>query len=211
MDFSGLIKDPVLADQRLRELGLTKDILLQAVSAGQLAHMSCTENHPPLMRGVYAWGETVRSLREQLAPAGWQRSDANNFSIVVNPGHTVSIAVATGDEETGSEHGNPSTRSKKGPRTVSAVQENSLQMPLFPVEVPIDLDPEQVGLTYFLLVRRDGSRVHSELSLPTSIVEGRVKGWSERILLDDVELDGSPIEFNSPDLPDLDVAVIRRA
>jgi hypothetical protein len=211
MDFAGLIKDPIRANQRLRELGLTREILRNAVTAGQLAHLSCTANHPPLMRGVYAWGETIRSLREQLAPVGWMRSDANNFSLVVNDDRSVSIAVATGDDETGNEYGNPTTRSKKGPRTATAVLENSRQMPLFAeLEVPAPLDPEQVGLTYFLLVRRIGERVRSELSLPTSIVDGRVKDWSERILLDDIEFDGSPFESDDLDLPDIDVEVIRR-
>jgi hypothetical protein len=212
MELGHVYREPVMVETRLTELGLSQELLLNSVGIGQLAFSSCTDNHPPLIRGVWAWGETVRGLREALIPLGWERSDLNNYSLVVNAEGTVAIAVATGDEGTGLEFASPTTKSKKGPSTASAVTENQDQLLLFP-----DLEPSIIQLagekamTYILLIHLTGDRVRSELSLPTSIVEGRVNGWSERILLRDVDLDGGPVEPVVYDVPDIDVAIKRRA
>lgn len=213
MELGHLYREPERVEERLAELGLGQELLLQSVRYGQLAFSSCTANHPPLIRGVWAWGETVRGLREALIPLGWERSDFNNYSLVINSEGTVAIAVATGDEGTGVEFASPTTKSKKGPSTANAVSENQDQLLLFP-----DLEPSIIQLagekamTYILLIHRTGDRVRSELSLPTSIgTDGRVNGWSERILLNDVDLDGSPVEPVVYDLPDIDVEIKRRA
>lgn len=75
--------------------------MLAAVMQGYLARNDCTANHPPLYPSFVAWGETVRALREHLAPTGWERNDAKNYSRTVHPNGRIAIAVATGDEATG--------------------------------------------------------------------------------------------------------------
>lgn len=211
MDIS---KSQIEVENRLAQLGLTQAMLLRAVWQGQLAFASCTPNHPPLVRGVWAWGETVRGLREELIPHGWERTDQNNYSLVISPDGSVAIAVATGDESTGLAFGTPCTKSKKGPNTASAVTENQEQLLLqFP-----DLEPEAIDsmvgdstLTYILLIHRNQDKVRSELSLPTSLgPDGRVNSWSERILLEDIDLNGAPFDPASIDIPDIDVQIKRR-
>lgn len=56
---------------RLAELGLAESQLLSAVGQGLLARASCTENDAAAYPGFIAWGTTVRSLREELAPHSW--------------------------------------------------------------------------------------------------------------------------------------------
>lgn len=80
---------------RLSDLGVTEQALSDAVRRGYLAYSNCTANHPPLIPGIWAWGETVRALREYLLPLGWTRSDEDNYSLVINPSGEIAIAVAT--------------------------------------------------------------------------------------------------------------------
>src|SRR6185369_4498686 len=87
--------------QRLAALGLEEEALKDTVRRGQLAFVSCTANHPPQFPGMAAWAETVRALREYLVPLGWQRSNDNNYALVVDSDGVVAIAVATGNESTG--------------------------------------------------------------------------------------------------------------
>lgn len=72
---------------RLAEMGLREDSLRDVVSRGYLAHASCTANHPPLIPAIWAWGETVRALREYLLRFGWNRSDENNYSVEIGRAH----------------------------------------------------------------------------------------------------------------------------
>ncbi|MGH8570600.1 MAG: hypothetical protein ACREXU_21995, partial [Gammaproteobacteria bacterium] len=67
---------------RLSDLGMTEQGLSDAVRRGNLAYSNRTANHPPLIPGIWAWGETVRALREYLLPLGWTRSDEDNYSLV---------------------------------------------------------------------------------------------------------------------------------
>jgi len=198
--------------RRLDELGLKAGPIQDAVRRGHLATDSCTPNHPPLMRGILGWGETVCALREHLAPIGWEASDDNNFAIVVSPNGQIAIVVATGDEGTGITEANPSTRSIKGPHTEAAVVVNQLQLNLElfpPVAVQKKIDEQRA--TYVLLVHRAPNEVRCELSLPREIVDGRISAWTERIILNSIPLDGEPVEISSPDQPDLDIQVRRRS
>lgn len=200
---------------RLEELGLKVAHISDPVQRGYMAAANCTVNHPPLMRGVVGWGEVVCALRENLAPLGWTRSDANNYSVVNDPAGYIAIAVATGDESTGIANASPTTKSLKGPQTANAVNFNHNQLPLlFDIPASSDTDPvtdpNNGRVTYMLLVHRAPNEVRFELSLPDQITEGRIDGWVERIIFGAIRLDGEPIELTPPPQPDLDIDVRRR-
>ena len=148
---------------------------------------------PPLLPGFLAWGETVRALREQLIPLGWERSDKGNLSLVLNQTGNLAIAVSTGDERTGNIDEEPCTKSSKGPRTVDAVSMN--QLLLFP-EIPgfpVSFEGMDQRSTWWLLIHRDvkASEVRCELSSPINMsADGRIDGWAERIILEPIPFDG---------------------
>lgn len=201
---------------RLAELGLDQMDLQEAVMQGMFARSECTPNDPPFYAGINAWARPVRVLREKLIPKQWTRSDDDNYSLVVNPDGNLAIAVATGDENTGIAMANPMTKSAKGPKTQRAIEDNQYQLSLFEpspeFEIPETAHNDRV--TWILLQYYDQSKkeVRFELSLPSSY-SGKVDGWSERIIL-------SPLSFDSttvipvpivPNLPDIDIPLIRRA
>lgn len=204
---------------RLAQLGLEEVKIAEIVKRGYVAFTNCTPNDPPLFPGFSAWATMVRALREYLLPEGWERCDNNNYSLVINPAGSVAIAVATGDDATGRNGVQPTTKSSKGPSTAEAVTSNQLQLDFgFPmVEVPTSADasPEEQRMTWILLVHRARGEVRCELSLPTSMgSDGRVDGWRERIILGAIPTDPDLVEITSPtppNQPEINVDVKRRA
>jgi hypothetical protein len=176
----------------LTELGLTKDILRDAVLIGEIARDSCTANDPKSAPGIFAWARTVRGLRESLLPKNWHKNDDMNFPTVISPDRSFAIAVMTGDEGTGRIEAIPTTKYRKGIATKLAVKSNELSLFSF---LPDYVEEKQVDLrlTWILLRRRDEDSVFSELSLPASISkDGQVESWNTRIILDPIEVDPMP-------------------
>jgi hypothetical protein len=209
--------DPIGTPQRLKQLGLSEGILLLAVERGQAAWAGCTKNHPPLQRGIMAWGEPICALRESLIPEGWMRYDESNQPFVVNADESLAITVATGDENTGNKDQNPSTKSSKGPQTQIVVTKNALTNSMFG-DIRSDRQ-KKIGArqTWILLFYRDEeeSGTRCELSLPSNITEeGYIDEWSERIILGTVPFGGGAsikISTEPPSSPDINIAVKRRA
>jgi hypothetical protein len=205
------------AADRLLNLGLESEPIRDVVRRSFHAFISCTLNHPPLVRGIWAWGEAVRALREYVLPGGWRRSDESNYSVVIDDVHRVAIAVATGDEATGVAELSPTTRAVKGISTLLRVVANQAQLSLF---ADADLPPSDASdaeeyddvVTWILLIHRAKDEVRCELSLPWSMgSDGRINAWRERIILDAVPVDGGQMEIVVPEGPDIDVDVQRRA
>lgn len=206
--------DPIAASDALACLGLTESALLAAAMQGYLARTNCTANHPPLFPSLFAWAETVRALREQLAPLGWVRNDEKNYSRTVHPEGRIAIAVATGNEATGVSGESPITKSVKGPSTIEAVEINRLQMWLLGMEPPTATtdEDESQPTTWLLLIHHANNEIRSELSQPFEIgSDGRINGWRERILLQSMPLDPEPLAITPPSQPDLDVEIRRKA
>lgn len=194
---------------RLADFGLEEDRLIEdVINRGYQAFIGCTANHPPLIPAIWAWGESIRGLREYLIPFGWTSSNDNLFSVAVHPDGKVAIAIATGDAGTGRPEFLPSTKAPKGPKTRDAIGMNRTQLGLFSKNDSIM--PKRT--TWFLLIRRSGNNVLSELSLPLSMGEdGYIDRWQERIMLRPFPIDGSQKFEIIPPSPQPDITIdIRR-
>lgn len=203
---------------RLTQLGLEETRIADVVRRGYIAFISCTVNDPPLFPGFSAWARMVRGLREYLVPQDWERSDDNNYSLVVNPSGTIAIAVATGDEATGCRDATPTTKSSRGTCTIDAVTVNSSQLSLFDFPpLPSEVQAAKSGdkrLTWILLVHRSTNEIRCELSLPRSMGDdSRFDSWQERIILGSIPIDSDMIDVlpSTPPQPDVTVAIKRRA
>jgi len=202
-------------DERLESLGLSRQIIYDAVLVGEAARASCTANDPPILPGLLSWGRTLRGLGELLAPRGWVRRDEGNFSTVVDKRLGIAIAVATGDEATGLLGATPRTKYPKGPTTERAVEQNNQQLRLFdePDDVETDEAIDQgVSLTWILLIARIGADVRCELSLPAALGEdGRVEAWRERIILGPIRVSQTTPAFADLELTEeIDIPVTAR-
>lgn len=134
---------PIEIANALTDLGLDYDTLREAILRGETGRDNCTPNDPPSAPGFYAWGGTVRALRDILIPRGWRRSDDSNFSRVVSPDGLIAIAVTTGDSGTGRRDKNPRPKYSKGVAMERAVVSNSIQLELF--EEPLEVSQENAA------------------------------------------------------------------
>jgi hypothetical protein len=204
-------------DERLEALGITRQVIQEALRAGEAARASCTLNDPPIMPGLLAWGRTVRALGELLAPHGWTRHDDGNFSTVVDKRLGIAVAVATGDEGTGLGNMNPRTKYPKGPTTAHAIKQNNEQLELFAdlasETEEISGGSDRAALTWILLIARVGDQLRYELSLPAAIAEdGRVEGWRDRIIFEPLQIPGSEaVNVELEPTEEIDIAVTPRS
>lgn len=205
-------------NKRLAELGLEESDLLQPAERGFSAWASCTDNHPPAIPGLLAWGETVCALRERLILLGWEPQNESNWPLVINKSRTIALSVATGNEDTGRKDKDPLTASAKGPRTVNAIAANQRQL-VFPEMLPTVESLNTPGrATWLLLLYRDidAREMRCELSHPIRMdSEDRVDGWAERIILKPRPFDGIGDALaggdNEPQSPEITVEIKRRA
>jgi hypothetical protein len=204
---------------RLAQLGLKDQHLIVPARRGLLAWASCTPNHPLLYPGYAAWAETVKALREELMPIGWQRLDDHGLPLVVNPDGTLAITVSTADAATGRQDESPSTRSGKGPKTEQFVMVNQWQARLFSLDeylAPRSKVSSRWTTWILLFCRDDAAReLRCELSRPIHFdpAERVVNGWLERIILTATAFDDSSISIDHDRASgsDIDVDITKRA
>lgn len=211
-------KSPLERKKALASLGLSDELLSVAITKGEVARDSCTDNDPPNAPGFDAWARTVRALRETLIPKGWTRNDDAMLSTVVSPDGKLAILVVAGDEGVGDADKIPRTKYPRGTATTAAVNRN--QRSLFPEENKAREEAEAAEekkkkqITWMLLRRRskDGDSVLSELSLPASMTKGgEVTRWLTRIILEPIAIEPT-VEIEDGQANDaIDVPVRRRS
>src|ERR1700692_4391520 len=188
-----IFKTPIEVDGRLKELGVTRDQLLEIVHAMVAARAACTDNDPPSAPGWSSWRFGTRRVREILRREGWLKDDSEQLSCVVNHSSGMRIAVGNTDDATGidSTDAIPQNRSKKGAATDRAV--DGTQQSLFGPE-PRKRDEKVVlfvprtrhsasYVTFYICVFNEGDIVRAEFSCPIAVENGYFGGFSERIIL----------------------------
>lgn len=206
-------------NQRLAQLGLTKEKLVSIVKACVAGHGGCTDNDPPNARGFESWRWGVRRAREELRPEGWEKDDTGNFSTVVNHDLKVRLAVMNADDGAGLLDRVPQNRAKKGPNSERVAATNrELQLILPGLEQYMDPTGDQEGTkfsdysTWHLCVHINGDTVRAELTLLADFSGGFFTGFVEKIIvLGDGEWQKSAFQDDSPDdEPELDIEVVRK-
>lgn len=203
----------VTAAERLEALGAAEEWFREAVKAGELARDACSPFHAPTFPGFSSWSHRVERLRFLSRSAGWKPVNFKNMPMAESPDGQIAIVCIAGDDRVGLEGPPPKTRRDRGPVTENAVGQNAEQLSflhLLPglIEKRKKLDH---AFTYVLLTCRSGSIVRLELSLPFSIdADGRVAEWTERILLEPVDLGALPGLSEDREPLQVEVAVNRK-
>lgn len=182
--------------QVLALLGLTPEILNDAILFGEKYRALCTPNDPRIFQGTTAWARTHRGLREILIPLNWEKDDTGGFDTVVNPEGSLAISVTTGGKGTGRyiPGVQPKLKHSHGVLYKEAVDQNRSARFLFP-DMAADAKAKADKIvaaakrsTWILLIRREGDVVFSELSLPLQFSGGgQVEDWKYRIVLEPLE------------------------
>ena len=181
---------PTEVTDSLSALGLSIEVLCDAILAGETARDMCTANDPSNAAGFDAWARTVRSLRERLIALGWTRTDDDGLPTIISPSGSVAIAVVTGDEGTGKanlSHRKPSTRRDRPllPSLRAIARNSSLGIRPGTDRCTESHAPDMVSAS-----NRVDDTVYGELSLPAAVGDdSRVEEWAERIILAPISLD----------------------
>jgi hypothetical protein len=197
---------------RLEKLGITSAIITAAVEAGEAEARQCTDNDPPMARGLTRYFRTVRVLREGTAARGWRRDNPRNLARAVSPDREHAIVATLGDARVGDPDAMPSTKYDKGTTIIEAIGAN-VQLALFDLPTPTDKDTEDPSITtWVLLYHIAEDEIRYELSLPVESTGGFISRWRERIIFPPLprepELDVTSTEDEF--VPDIDILVARR-
>jgi hypothetical protein len=206
--------DPPAVDARLADLGLSVEILQEAIKFGQLHWSSCTNHDPLCLPGIMAWGKTIQRLRDLLVPHGWSAINERNLPLIVDPSKKIAIAVATGNDGTGVASLAVWTKYPKGTATATFVEKNWKQLSLFDLGEKVTTIKRRDSdcMTWVLLISRNEDEVRCELSLPTSFdYSGHVGTPVERIILEPINIDGDRVEIPGADgRDDIDIQISKR-
>lgn len=214
MEFSYLELSDV-AD-KLAELGLSMDVLEDAVWTGESYRSGCTANDPKSMPGFIAWGRAMRCLREHLLPQGWERHEISNLPLVVNRKSRIAIAVSSGDEATGNAYLVARTKNRKGKAAKAMVTSAYHQLSLFPNGSDVTRKKPEGFQIWYLLFSRQENMANYQLSLPKRMEEGKpIHDWAETIFFPPLNLDdrkhGRNIETEEHEtIETIDVEIFRK-
>lgn len=190
-----IAQTPLDVATALSPIGVTQELLANAVISGFQNAATCTANDPSNFAGVMFWARTTRQLRDELIPEkGWERGNDRNYATVVHPNGNIQIAVAAGDSAVGNPDMSPTTRTPKGTLTKEAILRN--QMSFFFMESE-RADAVPTRRTWLLLhyVDEDAAEIRLELSLPSIMDDADfIVDWSRRIILAPIPVDHHPLE-----------------
>jgi hypothetical protein len=203
--------EPQAVEERLAQMELTEEVLVEALRLAHVYAARLTENHPRIYPGLVMWAEVVASLRNLLRPMGWHRPDSSVYEVIINADDKLGIAVASGDEGTGNPDANPSNKSPKGRYTVMAVDANR-QADMFADMLPTRPATSELK-TWFLLHHFDAKKKERriELSRPFDMdSDGKIIEWSERIILAPLTFGDDLGDLIFPESPDVDFEIYRK-
>lgn len=214
-------------ETRLDELNLDIKDLQEAAHANFLAQASCTPNDAPTAAGISGWIASVRVLREFLTVKGWARENIKNSPRLIHPEGSFSIMFATGDDATGNPILNPKTKSNKGKTTRDSVNDNTrgdflFEADMIPQVIPFNKFKEEttsknetwVFLVHVQIDHNANNPRHilrCELSKPTHMDDaGYISGWSERIIIPEIDIDVDPTDKKTEFAPDQEIVLQRK-
>lgn len=207
------VQSPIEVRSELETLGLCNEGLLLAVDAAVLGRNNCTPNDVPSARGMRAWMEGTRALRDFYSPKGWEKCDDCIPSLFSREQQIKVIFVNT-DDATGRniEDRHPQNRSRRGPATDSAVSSNCVQLSMFSLfeeaENFVRIVPAQGTIQHwFLCVFHQKDTVRAELSFPESFEGGYFSKFRKRIVLLGEDGNGESEVVRHDDAPDGDYEI----
>jgi hypothetical protein len=88
---------------RLRELDLSRPILLDVLRKCVGAYGDCTDNDPPSAKGYEPYRIGTRQLREVVLPGreDWEKDDTANLSSIKNDKLRIKVVVLNTTDKTG--------------------------------------------------------------------------------------------------------------
>ncbi|UQE01146.1 hypothetical protein [Bradyrhizobium japonicum] len=159
---TSILQEPWEIDPRLKELGLTKEGLLEARDAAVSESANATAFHAANAAGTYSYHGGTWALRDRFVGGDWVLDRADGVETIKNDKLKIKVAFSNVDLACNSFHV-PKPRTKKG-----AGAERAIGADLFGGELPRYVTRESSEWRfYYLMVDQDGA---AELTRP--VVKG---------------------------------------
>lgn len=204
-----ILREPAEVNDRLAELGVTKDELQEVVASAVAARNDAVDHDPSNAAGWLAYCYGTRKLREIYCPKEWILDRSGGVESVIHP-ETGAKLVYQNADCAAREDREPQPVSAKGEASKALI--NSVNGDLFR-SWPVDGEAPE-GSVWYLLVETEGERVTAELSCPRGVEGGRFSGYIERIFIIEVGEDEDWEKLAQPDdetdEQDFDVSVTRK-
>lgn len=188
--------DPIDQDNQLREWGLRREILIEAVRYGETFYNECTANDQKGFDLIIAYDKVGRRLRELHRLDGWAYCDRNNQVAIKNTDLKLRLYACNFCFRTANPDFEPTNLSKKG-SSVRGDTSSNAQLSLFdsPQFVPGAVPDVRDGFTTLILgMNFEGEYPKAEVSLPVRYAGGKLKGFSKRVPL----LNGNSLPQSQP-------------
>jgi hypothetical protein len=185
---------PVQRREKLREMGVSEDVLIAALQHGLAEKLTAGIYDPTTAGGYDMYRYSTRHLRLGQCALGWELVDNKNIAMVRDPVSGITLVVCAGDVQTGVNFGDaPKTKRSKGEVFLDVSE--VIAVDLFGEDV---LEKRRIAapdsktwlLLHFHAVVGTEHIFRAELSLPLEANGGIITKWSERIILH-VPLSGS--------------------
>ncbi len=205
-----VLSDRYEVDERLLQLGMTRDFAITCAFQGDLERRSTPafafDGHDEYVAN--SWIRHAMCEHGGETDGGWHPGHHHGIPVAFNHNHTIAINPTAGSEGTGQPHGAPVNRSSKGPWTRKAAEE-SAATPLF---LPEEFDQVPVDFWWFF-TRRDDDGLWAELFAPVIEDGGHASGWTERVLFGNIGGNGGPgrIAPLPAPAPAPDITIARRS
>ena len=178
---------PVQRREKLRELGVSEEVMIDALQRGLAEKLTAQNDDPKTAGGYDMYRYTTRSVRSGQRALGWELVDSSNIAMVRDPQTGVTVVVCAGDSQTGQPYGDaPKTKRSKGDVFLDVSE--VIAVDLFGhdvIEKRRIASPESKTwlLLHFHSVVGTQNVFRAELSLPLEANGGIITKWSERIIL----------------------------
>lgn len=210
------LSSPVDQDAQLKEWGLQRDLLKEAVFFAQGFYNDCTINDPPGFDRVMAYARAGRRMRDLFTQRGWLRDESSNQTAIRHEEKRLRVYPCNFCSNTANPDHSPVNLTEKGPAARRDTACNA-QLSLFssPEVLPdAELDDSERYRTLLLGMNFEEENARAELSLPVRFMKGRFTGLAIRVpILDGTE--PGPKPSRSADREDafgeVDIAVSRRS
>lgn len=192
---------------RLKELGISSNVLIEACKSGVLSRSNSTAFDTKGQPGYIQWNDTNSKLRLLTHNQGWEVYQENGIEGIISKDKKIRIIPSSGNAATGNPNQPASNKNPKGEGSIKLIDKGK-QGNIFTGFPEQDVEEFE---TYILLYYANDKELRMELSKPSFIdTHGKIKAWEERLILPKQSLNDIEIMPEETNEDEIDIPVIRK-
>lgn len=194
---TNILQDPAEIDQRLAQLGLTREGLIRAVHVALAERNNATGLHPSNAAGTFSYHHGVAAIRREYLGDDWEIDRCDGIEAISNAALEIKVSFCNVDVACGQDH--PKPRSEKGAGAERASGPNLFEHSGAGDLVAHAPKPVDGPALFYLMVDLQG---RAELTRPVIAQRTFVAAVERIFLIEDVEEDDTILPFDTDDIAD---------